>query len=157
MDTREMPPRMMIRNLKLTSCCMLLACLLGGCSTFNRDWRNFEAEHDEPVAGLWKGTWLSHANGHHGGLRCIMTPRSDSIYDAHYRASYRKILRFEYTVPMRVRSQAGGYSFTGDADLGAMAGGLYTYSGSITGHTFRAKYSSKLDWGVFDMERAPAQ
>jgi hypothetical protein len=85
-----------------------------------------------------------------------MTPQEDAIYAARYRASYMRILRFEYTVPMRVKGRDGEYVFNGDADLGEMAGGLYTYTGSISGKTFRAKYNSKRDWGIFEMERLSA-
>ena len=131
----------------------ILVVLLSGCSSFNRDWRSYEGETSEGIAGLWTGTWLSEANGHHGGLRCILTTLSDSQIQARYRASYMHILRFEYSVPMRVEGSKGVYAFTGEADLGEMAGGLYTYAGSITGAIFKATYHSERDWGIFELER----
>ncbi|MDA0323056.1 MAG: hypothetical protein O2923_10130 [Verrucomicrobia bacterium] len=131
----------------------LAGLLAGGCSTFNRDWRHHaDAAHDE-LAGLWQGSWQSDANGHHGGLRCIISPMQDSRLETRYRATYMGILRFEYSLPVDVEGSAGAYSFTGQADLGALAGGVYTYSGGVTGTSFRANYQCERDHGTFRMQR----
>jgi hypothetical protein len=131
----------------------LAGLLGGGCSTFNRDWRNqAQAAHDE-LAGLWQGSWQSNANGHHGDLRCIVSPMQDSTFETRYRASYMGILRFEYSLPVDVEGSAGTYSFIGQADLGALAGGVYTYTGRVTGTSFRATYQCERDHGTFRMQR----
>jgi hypothetical protein len=127
--------------------------LLNGCSTFNRDWRNHAEPANNELAGLWLGSWHSEANGHHGGLRCIIASLGESRYETRYRASYMGILRFEYSLAVDVAGTAGTYSFTGQADLGALAGGVYTYIGGITGTSFNAMYECDRDHGTFRMER----
>lgn len=130
--------------------------LLTGCSSYNRKWR---AALEQPIpansiAGPWEGIWISDANGHHGRLRCIMTPRGDGEYDAHFKAKYRKILSFSYSVPLRARSPGENqWQFSGEADLGKLAGGLYTYEGAATPKSFFSTYNSKYDHGKFDLNR----
>lgn len=131
----------------------LLSFLVSGCSTFNRDWRRHAPASTDDFEGRWRGSWHSDANGHHGELRCIVSQLADTRYETRYRASYLGILRFEYSLPVEVSRDDGVISFTGQADLGTLAGGLYTYKGSVTGDTFRAMYESKRDYGTFQMDR----
>lgn len=132
------------------------ACLaLAGCSSFNKEWRQAAESTlgSGELAGAWEGRWISDVNGHHGNLRCIMTQTATNRYDARFRAKYKKILSFEYTVPLRVAQDGSSYRFEGSADLGKLAGGLYTYQGAASAGTFFSTYDSKSDHGKFDMRR----
>lgn len=126
-----------------------------GCSTFNRDWRA-AAQQPAPansIEGRWEGRWLSDVNGHNGNLRCLMTRESDTRYQARYRATYRKLLRFSYTVPLTVAAGDGVWQFSGEENLGKLAGGIYRYEGRATTTNFHSTYTSKYDHGTFEMHR----
>lgn len=145
----------------LTRMVVLLAVLFGasGCSSFNRDWRRAAAQAAPPtdLTGRWEGRWLSDYNGHNGKLRCLITPlTAEGEYAARFRASYLAILRFEYTVTLQAAPTSNGWSFQGEADLGAMAGGIYRYEGSATaGTNFYSDYRAAVDHGSFQMQKLP--
>lgn len=105
------------------------------------------------MSGRWDGCWLSSANGHTGRLRCIITRGTNDTYSARFHATYAKILKFGYTVPLSVTASNQSWHFTGAANLGFMAGGVYRYNGSATSNSFHSTYASKYDHGTFDMER----
>ena len=105
------------------------------------------------MEGRWKGHWLSSSNGHNGALRCLISKLDGETYQCRYRANYKWFLRFEYAVPLAVREQDGVYHFTGQADLGTLAGGIYRYEGTISGEAFRATYDSRYDRGILEMSR----
>jgi len=134
---------------------MPVVVLLGaGCSTFNREWKKIGRK---PVAvsgleGRWEGQWISEVNGHHGKLRCIVKKEGD-LYHARFRAKYKRILTFGYTVPLKAESTDNGYKFSGEADLGSLAGGIYGYEGHADATNFFSTYSCKYDHGTFQMER----
>jgi hypothetical protein len=137
------------------SCSLVLAGLVCGCSSFNREWRRM-GEQPPPantLSGRWEGHWASDANAHQGKLRCIITHQTNDLYAAWFRASYMTILRFNYTVPLRVESRESGWRFRGEEDLGAAAGGVYRYVGSATPTNFHSTYDSKYDRGIFEMQR----
>ena len=133
----------------------LIAALAGCCSTFDDDWK--AAEHFATgIEGRWEGTWSSDANGHHGGLRCLVTRRPDQGFDARYAATYSDwcgTLNFEYTVPMTVEPGPDGWKLHGSADLGWIAGGVYEYDGLATLARFFCNYQADGDHGVFQLER----
>ena len=133
---------------------LLLAC---GCSSFNREWRKAAqtAVAPDSMEGRWQGHWSSDANGHDGKLRCIVSQREDGDYAARFRATYMKILRFSYTVPLKVEHTDDVWHFHGEENLGKMAGGVYQYEGNATPMNFHSTYRSKYDHGVFEMERPP--
>ena len=126
-----------------------------GCSSFDRDWKRAASlpATTNDIAGRWEGTWRSDVNGHNGRLRCLMTKTNESTYEARYHAKYWKIFSFSYTVPMRVRRDPTGFTFTGDANLGKLAGGIYEYRGFASPTNFFATYVSKHDHGTFRMGR----
>ncbi len=137
----------------------LLILALTGCSGFHREWKRsaLNPARTNDIAGPWSGRWLSHANGHNGELRCIITPNSETNYSARFRAKYRKLITFSatYTVPLTVVQTNGHFNFQGSADLGWLSGGVYTYHGSATASNFESTYSSKADHGIFEMTRPP--
>lgn len=131
-----------------------MAMLATGCSTFHREWREFEVRKfpESEMTGRWEGGWLSKKNGHRGKLRCVMTPAGDDRYRAHFHATYWKIFRYRYPVELKVETSAGVARFSGSARLGALAGGEYHYEGEARGGVFEARYRSKYDHGTFTMK-----
>ncbi len=140
-------------------CVVVLAGWLfgSGCSSFNRHWE--EAGRMPGTAtgmsGRWEGTWRSEANGHEGGLRCLVTEQENGLYEAWFRATYHRVfdLHFGYKVPLTVERTNGVYRFEGEADLGWLAGGIYHYEGEATAEHFFSRYRSRQDQGTFDMRR----
>jgi hypothetical protein len=136
---------------------VVVVALLCGCSSFNREWeaagKSFTPTNS--ITGRWEGRWLSHENGHNGALRCLITESNQGSYQAYFRATYLKVARFSYKVPLTVTSTNDGWHFTGEENLGMMAGGLYRYVGSASGTNFHSTYRSKHDQGVFQMTRPP--
>jgi hypothetical protein len=132
-----------------------LVLLVCGCSSFNREWKRAgkQPAPTDSITGRWEGHWLSDVNAHTGKLRCIVTHQTNDLYEARFRATYMKILRFSYTVPLTVNASNDVWHFHGEEDLGAMAGGVYRYVGSATATNFHSTYDSKYDRGVFEMQR----
>ncbi len=136
---------------------LLTAIVLGGgCSSFNHEWKR-AAANPVPQAGLqgrWQGTWHSDANGHAGKLRCVVTKTEDAMYRARFHAKYMKVLSFGYTVFLKAEPTAtNGFAFSGQANLGSMAGGVYHYEGHADTTNFFSTYSCKYDHGTFQMAR----
>jgi hypothetical protein len=131
----------------------LLAAFLCGCSSFDRDWRRVGVSPpaENSVAGRWEGYWRSEG-GHHGGLRCLMTPESDSLCQARFRATYGGLLHFSYTARLEMQPHDMGWEFDGEADLGKL-GGVYYYEGRATATNLISTYRSKYDRGMFEMKR----
>ena len=112
----------------------------------------------DSIDGRWSGTWQSDANGHSGGLRCIVTPAPDGHYQADFKASYACIFSFGYKMTMNVKAKDADTRpavvyFTGEADLGWLAGGKYTYEGRATPTDFFCQYKSEGDHGAFRLVR----
>ncbi|HVV72006.1 MAG TPA: hypothetical protein VHI52_10985 [Verrucomicrobiae bacterium] len=93
-------------------------------------------------------------SGHTDQLRCIIGKGQDGTYRARFKATYRKVLSFSYTVPLKVEQAGPGYQFRGEADLGWLAGGLYRYAGSADSSNFNSTYSCKYDHGTFQMKKS---
>jgi len=141
-----------VRNLVLFALPIMVIC---GCSTFNRDWKK-AAQQPVPsgsIEGRWEGRWLSGVNGHTGRLRCLLSRETDSRFQARFRATYWKVYRFSYTVSLQFEQRDAAWQFTGDEDLGKLAGGIYHYEGQATPTNFFSTYRSKYDHGTFQMQR----
>lgn len=137
------------------TCSVALALLVCGCSSFNREWKRAgqQPAPTNSITGRWEGHWLSEVNAHTGKLRCIITHQTNDLYAARFRATYMKILRFSYTVPLTVNASNEVWHFRGEEDLGALAGGIYRYVGSATATNFQSTYDSRYDRGTFEMQR----
>jgi hypothetical protein len=149
---------MNFRCFLLTGICLLF--LNAGCSSFNREWRE-AAQTPHPqnaITGRWEGRWKSDANGHQDVIRCLITQVDTNHYDAKFRAAYKKwiTVHFGYTVRLETKTATNGVTFRGSEDLGALAGGVYTYEGRVDATNFFSTYKSKYDWGTFEMKR-PAE
>jgi hypothetical protein len=153
-------PRMSIliyRRVRVFASAFLAFALLltGGCTTFNHDW-NQAAREPAPVNGIqgrWQGVWVSEVTHHTDSLRCVITKSDDGAYRARFKARYHHVLTFGYTVPLKVEPARNGFSFSGEADLGWLAGGVYHYEGQAEATNYFSTYSCKYDHGTFQMSR----
>jgi hypothetical protein len=140
----------------MVSACLLMtsALLGGGCTTFHYDWQK-AAQEPKPgdIQGRWQGVWVSEASGHNDQLRAVITRKVDGNYVARFHAKYRKVMSFGYTVPLNVEATGGGFKFSGQANLGWLAGGIYHYNGHANTTNFFSTYTSKYDHGTFQMGR----
>jgi hypothetical protein len=133
--------------------------LLAGCSSFQGDWNKTLAAKTATTGliGPWEGTWRSEVNGHNNVLQCIVSRSEEGVYSARFHAKYKTPLQvtvsFGYTVPLSVQLTNDLWHFSGSANLGWMAGGVYTYEGSASATNFTSTYNSKYDHGVFQMRR----
>jgi hypothetical protein len=136
----------------------LAAGVLGsGCSSFGRDWKAATGQPagEHGVAGRWEGEWVSDVNGHRGRLQAVVTPEGGPRYHVHYRATYRKLLRFSFGYEMSMDVEPAGQGaclLQGEADLGVW--GEYRCEGSANGTHFTARYETQYDHGVFHLDRA---
>ena len=159
-DRRRHYHRPTVRNStapRLFAVLPVLTLLLCGCSQFERDWRSpallKPPENNDPFVGRWKGYWKSVPSGHSGSLRSIVTKTDDDTCRAQFKASWALLLKFGYTAEMHVTQEGGVAHFTGEADLGKMAGGVYRYDGHADGTTFYCNYRSGADHGYFKLTR----
>ncbi len=133
--------------------------LLAGCSSFQGEWTKTLAakKTTDGLTGPWQGTWRSESSGHNNILRCIVTRSGDGAYRARFHAKYKTPLQvtvsFGYTVPLSVQPTNDFWHFTGSANLGWLAGGVYSYDGTASATNFTSTYNSKYDHGVFQMSR----
>jgi len=138
-------------------CLASLLWMTSGCSGFHRAWKAEQSKTPNyppnALTGAWEGTWLSDFNGHNGRLRALITENPDGTYHAWYHAKYKRILSFAYSVDVEAKEIPNGHAFHGEADLGRLAGGVYTYEGFATNGVYNATYDSKYDKGVFKMQR----
>jgi len=134
---------------------LVATAFLFGCSSFNLDWKKAAQDPipSNAMTGRWEGTWTSLSNGHTGTLRCLMSKTNEAQYVARFRATYKKILSFSYTVPLSVEPHYDGWEFSGEADLGKAAGGDYYYEGRANLTNFFSTYKASKDHGVFEMRR----
>lgn len=131
--------------------------LLAGCgTTFHRDWES-SPKAAAGLEGCWDGTWTSDGNGHAGNLRCIITRREDSGYDARYYATFGWCIfgfSFEYTIPTTAVAQGEAWLLRGSAMLDYwIAGGLYEYEARVDHDEYVATYRASFDHGIFRMKR----
>lgn len=146
---------------------LLAACLLGGCSSFERQWSQL-AEADAAQTGItgpWQGKWISAASDHEGALRCIVSPLpvTDAAaalpYLFSFSATWGPGIISEYEIVMEVQpGENGRRPFAGAMELNFLFIHLGTYrcEGVIEGDQFQATYEAEDDRGTFEMTR-PAQ
>ena len=135
--------------------------LLSSCSAFNYEWRQAAKKPtpNDDIRGRWEGHWLSHATGHSNRLRALITLVDTNHSNVKFHAAYKSetfkfiTIHFGYTVPMETKPGTNGVAFHGSEDLGALAGGVYTYEGNADPTNFFSTYKSKYDHGIFEMKR----
>jgi len=147
-----------IWRMKIISACFpFVLLLLCSCSTFNYEWRQStkQAVSTNDITGRWEGSWKSAANGHEDTLRCLITKVDEQTYKAKFHAAYKKWITFHfgYSVRLHAEKSADRIAFQGREDLGALAGGVYTYEGHADATNFFSTFKSKYDHGTFQMQR----
>lgn len=110
----------------------------------------------EPLEGNWSGTWSSTNSDDGGKLLCVIRKREDGKYDAVFHATFAKIFTYKMPVVLHAKPVAGGWEFEGEADLGWLHGGVYTYKGRVQGDNFESTYDSAFDKGTFRMRKVRA-
>jgi hypothetical protein len=131
----------------------LFAPLTANCRDFSRLWENAPASAPDTVAGRWEGEWISTASGHRGRLRCVVELLGPTTWRLWFRAEYAGIFRACYSTDVSATHQADHWTFCGGSDLGALAGGRYSYEGSTTVTEFRSTYRSARDHGEFRLKK----
>ncbi len=137
-------------------CVALLTLLATACGTFDREWQQAMGRPSAGVSGAWVGQWHSDHNGHEGALRCVITPKSPELVNAHFQARYIQWclpLSFSSRLDMLRREDNGTSRFTGSADLGWLAGGVYRYEGNGTAQELMFDFRSAGDHGTFRLRR----
>ena len=139
---------------------ILLACMTlfvaVGCSSFDRDWKQAAGQEFDGMEGRWIGRWHSDHNQHNGVLRCLVKKMEGTTYHTRFHAKYKwKIITvsFPYDMNMTISQNGATYQFTGEADLGKLAGGVYQYDGTGTTNRIDINYRSPKDHGTFKLER----
>lgn len=138
---------------------LCLTAWLSSCSLgFKREWKAaLKAAPKHGIEGAWQGTWNSESSGHHGRLRSVIGPAKNPEGDhtVHYHATWAGFLSGAYRTDHRVKKQKqkDRWEFEGQHKMPNWAGGLYTYSGTVKGDVFSARYKCALDEGTFDMTR----
>lgn len=136
-----------------------LAAIFVNCRRFRREWEEREERaasapaSDRGMAGLWRGEWISNATGHKGELRCIMTQLGAGRYSAFFHARYMRLLRVCYETELVGTVEDGIFRFSGEQDLGRLAGGVYRYEGEADASNFVSTYESRYDHGEFRLSR----
>ena len=143
---------------------LFAALTLGGCSSFDQQWKSPQPltswQSGQPLPGRWEGQWMSDS-GHSGKLRAIITPTQapssatgsvGESYVANFQATFLGVLKGDYSVDL-VATPGASTKFRGNKDLGWLAGGTYTYEGEASKGQFTARYSSPEDHGTFTMKR----
>jgi hypothetical protein len=130
---------------------------LPSCTGIPRGWRQAKAgEPRDDATGAWVGTWRSHVNGHHGGLRAVVEPPpgQPAALRFRYRASWMRVLCAGFTVDCTgTREADGSLTVSGAKDLGRAFGGRFQHTGSIRHGRLTAAYSSAMDHGVMELRR----
>jgi len=132
----------------------LLAPLTANCRSFQERWEQALPLDAGGISGCWDGEWISAVSGHRGRLRCVIDPVAPALWRMHFRGDYATVFRACYSTDFSVAQEAGGWTFSGAADLGVLAGGAYEYAGSATLEAFTCSYKSANDHGEFRLKRA---
>jgi hypothetical protein len=133
----------------------MLAAVLNSRAVFHREWKRYQAPGlaTDGIAGRWMGEWVSERSGHRGELKCVLSPVSGNVYRACFYATFSLLFRVGYVTELRADKSDKQVLLKGEADLGALAGGVYRCEGELTGTAFNCRYSCKYDEGVFHLKR----
>jgi hypothetical protein len=134
----------------------LFAPLTANCRDFNGLWERASTPAADSVGGRWEGEWISAASSHRGRLRCVVEPQSDARWKMWFRGEYGGVFRACYSTDFTVAWAGDRWTFSGGSNLGALAGGAYTYSGSADHTTLTCNYRSAKDHGVFRLKKLDA-
>lgn len=116
------------------------------------------AKSSEParksLEGRWVGRWTVGSPEHGDKMRAIVVRVSDAKYRATFDSLYAGALHFVYTAELDVVTQADGtLRFTGEEDLGPLAGGVFRYEGTCDGIHWKSTFRASSYDGTYEMIR----
>jgi hypothetical protein len=139
---------------------LMLSLSVSSCSgRFQRDWKTTAVAPvttaPKNVAGSWQGTWKSEATGHQGTLKAVVSevPEKENRYAFRYHATWSNLFSATFESEHMAKPQGRNFVLTGHHDLGFLFGGVYHYEGTATPSLLKCRYRSKLDHGVFELQR----
>ena len=113
---------------------------------------NIDSVATAQAAGQWKGSWISHSNGHNGKLQARIKQTSCNEYRAVFRGTFFKIVPFRYRAKLQVVERGPGYvRLSGTQRVGSS--GNFGYEAIVSGDRFFATFHSKRDHGIWQMQR----
>lgn len=105
------------------------------------------------LSGSWSGSWQSCSTGHRGPLNATFCRLDAKHYQVTFRGRFFKIIPFTYTVVLTVvEESADSVTLAGSHYMGRRYG-VFHYSATSNGCTFRADYTSCRDNGYFLLTR----
>ena len=131
----------------------LFAPLTANCRDFRSRWNKALQLDSDQAGGCWTVEWISVATGHRGPLHCVSEVTAATTWRMSFRAEYSKVFRACYATEFQVVEQPGGWRFTGESNLGSLAGGTYEYRGTATLTELTCSYKSARDHGEFRLGR----
>lgn len=141
-------PRLSLRH---AASVLAIALLFTGCATNGGD-------YDKPadtVSGFYDGHWYGpDPEKPLGTLNCTVTPAGGDKWNAHFVATFGET--GEYDVDLRGVRDGDRVVFGGNEDLGEDQGGMFKWTGQISGDAFTGNYAASTYKGTFRMERAEA-
>ena len=125
--------------------------VLSGCvsPSFERAWKK---PSGESPTQKWAGSWESERHGAKGRLRAVTGAPKDGRVDVFFEAGWHGFTT-AYPVLLASENKGGTFLISGQHDLKSfIGGGVYTYSGTMTGDLFFTRYQSKYDTGTFTLK-----
>jgi hypothetical protein len=131
----------------------LFAPLASNCREFRDRWDRAASGGAGDLTGRWEGEWISGATGHRGPLRCVLERIDDSGWRATFRGGYAGVFRACYSTILTMRRDGERWTFSGESDIGWLAGGVYSSEGEASANELVARYRSRYDQGEFRLRR----
>lgn len=106
------------------------------------------AEAQHPL-GAYRGGWSSATTGHHGPMRVRLRETHHGEYRAVFAGRFAGVIPFVYGATLTPTGHPGHYVSAKRLPLM----GTYEMSAVITPYHFNAQYTSRRDFGQFNMTR----
>ncbi len=144
-----------MKSLPLLPMTLLASVLSTGCTSFESDWKATTRYPTPPgdITGPWIGTWQNTNNAHGDQLRAVIRRVGLHEWQAHFHAHYGRLLTFSYRAQLTGNEQEGRVQFTGEQNLGWLAGGTFRYVGEANPTNFFSTYENVYDSGTFTLHR----
>ena len=106
------------------------------------------------LEGRWIGEWTVSSPEHGGVMRAIVRRVSDTLYTVTFDSEYGSVLHFVHTADLAVTREADGtLRFTGEENLGCLAGGVFQYKGASDGVHWKSTFRTSGYRGTYEMIR----
>lgn len=106
---------------------------------------------EPPIAGRWRGEWVSDQNGHRGALRANVTPTTDG-YDVRFSGRFAKVIPFTYRQHLTQTGSDGERVYLA-AERRLPLFGTFRMMAEATANTFDARFSAGQEQGRFKLQR----